>query len=154
MVRKALKSLILLAFLFFSSDAFAAADVEKGKDLYQRLCAFCHGMEGAGDGPAAQYLNPPPRDFTMGLYKWKSTPFDEYAPSDEDLSKMISGMRSHDPMPGWAGMNGTSMPGWSDVLGNSDTADIAAYLKSLAGYEKTQKPSISLSGKIEADSAS
>ncbi len=154
MVRGAFSSIIILAFLSFSFDAFAEADVEKGKALYQRLCAFCHGMEGAGDGPAAQFLNPPPRDFTMGLYKWKSTPFDEYAPSDEDLSKMISGMRSHDPMPGWDGMNGTSMPGWSDVLGNSDTADIAAYLKSLAGYEKTQKPSISLSGKIEADSAS
>lgn len=151
----ALRSIILFAFLFcLSNNVFAQTDIDKGKALYGKLCAFCHGIEGAGDGPAAQYLNPPPRDFTMGLYKWKSTPFDEYAPSDEDLNRMISGMRSHDSIPGWDGMNGTSMPGWSDVLGKTEVSQVAAYLKSLAGYERAEKPAIDLSGKVKPDSAS
>lgn len=151
----ALRFLILIIFsLSFAEAAFAQADIDKGKAIYERLCAFCHGLEGAGDGPASQYMNPPPRDFTMGLYKWKSTPFDEYAPSDEDLARMVSGIRSHDSMPGWDGMNGTSMPGWSDVLGKNEVRQVAEYLKSLAGYEKAEKPAIDLSGKIKPDSAS
>jgi mono/diheme cytochrome c family protein len=27
-----------------------------GKELYQRFCASCHGIEGRGDGPVAGYL--------------------------------------------------------------------------------------------------
>ncbi|MEE2752776.1 MAG: cytochrome c [Candidatus Latescibacterota bacterium] len=35
-----------------------------GKVLYQRYgCAVCHGMEGRGDGPVAQSMDPKPRDF-------------------------------------------------------------------------------------------
>lgn len=147
-------SILLASLLFLSDAALAQTGVEKGKALYGRYCSYCHGMEGAGDGPAARYLNPPPRDFTLGLYKWKSTPFDEYAPSDADLGRMISGMRSREGMPGWDGMNGTSMPGWSDVLGKDEVADVAAYLKSLAGYEKAEKPPVDLSGKIRQDEAS
>lgn len=151
----ALRYLTIFVFLLcFSNGAFAQTDVEKGRVIYERLCAFCHGPEGAGDGPAAQYLNPPPRDFTMGLYKWKTTPFDEYAPSDEDLQKMISGTKPHDAIEGWDGMNGTSMPGWSDVLGDDEIKQVAAYLKSLAGYEKAGKPSVELSGKVTADDKS
>lgn len=147
----------LLTFIFslcLASAAFAQTDIEKGKALYDRLCAFCHGREGAGDGPAAQYLNPAPRDFTMGLYKWKTTPFDEYAPADEDLFRMISGMRSHDSVEGWDGMNGTSMPGWSDVLGKEEMNQLAAYIKTLAGYEKAGNGSIDLSGKVAPDDQS
>src|SRR5687768_9821271 len=32
-----------------------------GRDVYQRQCQNCHGVTGDGQGPAAQYLNPPPR---------------------------------------------------------------------------------------------
>lgn len=150
-----LRLFILFVFsLGFVSGALAQTDIEKGKAIYDRLCAYCHGPEGAGDGPAAQFLNPPPRDFTMGLYKWKTTPFDEYAPADEDLHKMISGMRSHDAMGGWDGMSGTSMPGWSDVLGKDDVAQVAAYLKSLGGFEKAVKPQVDLSGKVKSDERS
>lgn len=150
-----MRFLILFAILFcFSNDVSAQTEIDKGKAVYSRLCAFCHGMEGAGDGSAAAYLNPPPRDFTLGLYKWKSTKFDEYAPTDEDIARMISGMRSHDSIPGWDGMNATSMPGWSDKLGKDEIAQVAAYLKSLAGYEKAVKASIDLTGKVKADSAS
>jgi len=151
----AIRFLILIALILcFPCYALAGADIEKGRAVYSRLCAFCHGADGAGDGPAAEYLNPPPRDFTLGLYKWKSTPFDEYAPGDDDLARMISGMKSHDSIPGWDGMNATSMPGWSDVLGKEDISNVAAYLKSLAGYETAPKPAVGLSGRVKADSAS
>ena len=41
-------------------------NVSKGKALFEGkgTCFNCHGKEGKGDGPAAQILNPTPRDFT------------------------------------------------------------------------------------------
>ena len=41
-----------------------ATDVEKGRQLYAANgCGTCHGLQGAGDGPIAKTLTPPPRDF-------------------------------------------------------------------------------------------
>ena len=37
--------------------------LEKGRALFQTNCAACHGPGGQGDGPAAQGLNPKPRNF-------------------------------------------------------------------------------------------
>ncbi|MES0874426.1 cytochrome c/FTR1 family iron permease [Sinimarinibacterium thermocellulolyticum] len=39
-------------------------DVARGAVLYQQLCAACHGEGGAGDGPLAAGMEPPPIDFT------------------------------------------------------------------------------------------
>lgn len=39
-------------------------DLARGRALYQQTCTACHGTTGAGDGPAAAALTPPPVDFT------------------------------------------------------------------------------------------
>jgi len=41
-----------------------------GKTVYQINCASCHGATGHGDGPAATALNPKPRNFTEGYWKY------------------------------------------------------------------------------------
>lgn len=41
-----------------------APHLGRGAELYQSLCASCHGASGAGDGPAAANLDPAPVDFT------------------------------------------------------------------------------------------
>ena len=33
--------------------AFASADAENGKVIYEKLCWWCHGRKGEGDGPGA-----------------------------------------------------------------------------------------------------
>lgn len=38
-------------------------DLERGRQLYADNCASCHGARGAGDGPLAGTLNPPPVAF-------------------------------------------------------------------------------------------
>jgi mono/diheme cytochrome c family protein len=38
--------------------------VAKGKVIYQRYCAACHGKQGIGDGPLATELRTPPVDLT------------------------------------------------------------------------------------------
>ena len=42
----------------------------KGKTVFQINCASCHGNTGHGDGPAAAALNPKPRNFTEGYWKY------------------------------------------------------------------------------------
>ena len=45
----------------------------KQRGLYRRRCATCHGLSGDGAGPAAGALNPYPRDFRNGIFKYTST---------------------------------------------------------------------------------
>ena len=41
-----------------------APDLARGAALYATQCAACHGATGAGDGPSAKGLQPPPIAFT------------------------------------------------------------------------------------------
>ncbi|MEJ7746562.1 MAG: FTR1 family protein [Luteimonas sp.] len=41
----------------------SAPDLTRAAGLYQQHCASCHGATGAGDGPAAAALDPPPINF-------------------------------------------------------------------------------------------
>ncbi|MBI1913096.1 MAG: c-type cytochrome [Deltaproteobacteria bacterium] len=151
-----LKRILLLITIFtlFPMLSLAEGDIEKGKEVYGKRCSWCHGKDGAGDGPASEFLNPAPRDFTLGVYKWKSTPFDEIAPSDEDFNRMIAGANAHNGIPGWTGMNGTSMPGWADMLSGSEIKNATAYIKSLGGLEKPEKGKIDLSSKVRSSKES
>jgi DMSO reductase family type II enzyme heme b subunit len=63
--------------------------VEKGRQTYIRRCSFCHGLLGDGEGPAADYLDPRPRDFTLGTYKFRTTASGEL-PTDNDLFRTVS----------------------------------------------------------------
>ena len=99
-------------------DRIAAQRGKMGsREIYQLRCAVCHGDNGAGDGPAAEFLSPRPRDFTGGLWKYKASPGD-LPPRDADL---IESIRS--------GITGTSMPGWSALLTDQQIAGLAALLK-------------------------
>jgi mono/diheme cytochrome c family protein len=44
--------------------------IAKGKALFATNCASCHGPDGYGDGPAAAALNPKPRNFHEGYWKY------------------------------------------------------------------------------------
>jgi len=87
------------------------------KDIYQLRCAVCHGETGAGDGPAAEYLYPRPRDFTGGLWKYKTSPGD-LPPSDIDLFNTIK-----------TGLDGTSMPGWSTLFKDQQISGLVTLIK-------------------------
>lgn len=101
---------------------------EAGKPIYEKKCWWCHGETGEGNGPAAKYLSPPPRNFANGIYKYKTSTYEEIFPFDEDLYRAIS-----------EGMPGTSMPGWKDVLKDREIRDLVAYIKGIAGVEAPAK---------------
>jgi high-affinity iron transporter len=41
-----------------------AGDADRGATLFKAKCTACHGLDGAGDGPAARALPQPPPDLT------------------------------------------------------------------------------------------
>lgn len=57
------------------------ASIQRGKEIYEKKCAFCHGEKGDGRGPAGVGLNPKPTNFreshgekmTDGEHFWKLT---------------------------------------------------------------------------------
>jgi len=133
---------------FTSGGPSIAADLERGKEIYSRYCAWCHGESGEGNGPAANYLNPRPRDFTYGLYKWKSTPFDELTPGEHDFFRML-GWGPSRKGERWTGLAGTAMPGWKGVLTQDEMKDVIAYIKSFAELGAPEMPRIDLSGRVK-----
>lgn len=94
------------------------AALQLGKKIYDQNCAGCHGHEGHGDGAAAPYLYPKPRDFSKGLFKLISSPMGSL-PTDQDLFRVIT-----------EGMPGSAMPSW-ELLKVSDRWAVIAHVKSL-----------------------
>ena len=73
----------------------------RGAQLYRRLCAGCHGVNGDGTGEAAVLLDTPPRDFANDIFRFKSTPQTE-PPTDRDIFRAITlGTGTGSAMPGF-----------------------------------------------------
>jgi len=60
----------------------------EGRGLYQKHCASCHGVTGDGRGVTAAILNPYPRDYRKGVFKFKSTERGA-KPTRNDLAELI-----------------------------------------------------------------
>jgi mono/diheme cytochrome c family protein len=83
-------------------------DVVRGKALFVRNCAGCHGPQGKGDG--YRILGPDPANLTAPSTGKKS---------DADLLKTI-----HDGKP--------NMPAWKFLLSEQKSSDVLAYVRTLA----------------------
>jgi len=90
-----------------------------GRDLYERNCAQCHGILGAGNGPVAPNFNPPPTNFTNGSTVGGLSPFKVY----NTMS---------------FGIEGTAMPSFTQ-LSEDDKWNIAFYVLSLRFSQKDSK---------------
>ncbi len=89
----------------------------KGKDLYKFRCEVCHGEQGAGDGVAAELMYPKPRDFTLALFKYKTSP-GTLLPLDDDLFNTIKN-----------GLTGTGMPGWASLMSDEQIRSLIPVIK-------------------------
>jgi len=114
-----------------SATAQDAPALEAGKKVYDQHCAQCHGEKGDGQGPGALHLKPPPRDFTTGKFKLRTTPSGAL-PTDDDLKRVVR-----------LGMPYTSMPPWKN-LSDAEVDAVVQYLKGFyAGFkdpEQAPKP--------------
>ncbi len=89
----------------------------QGRDLYKFRCEVCHGEQGMGDGVAAEFMYPKPRDFSLALFKYKTSP-GTLLPRDEDLFDTIK-----------RGLPGTGMPGWASLLSDEQIRSLLPVIK-------------------------
>lgn len=87
--------------------------LERGRAIFQRHCASCHGPAGRGDGPAAAGMVPPPADLT-GVHVRQHT--------DGDLYWWIT-----------HGIEGTAMPAFGDRLTEEERWAVIHFIRQLEG---------------------
>jgi mono/diheme cytochrome c family protein len=78
--------------------------LERGSILYRVHCLHCHGVSGDGRGPTARWVNPHPRDYRQGLFKFQSVDQTDAPrpPRRADLHRSIK-----------QGIEGTAMPSFA-----------------------------------------
>lgn len=87
-------------------------DAGRGKAIYGRHCAACHGLSGWGDGPAAATLKVPPANFQR---------FRSFIKSDDELLGAIEFGIVFSPMHAWRGQ-----------LTEGELHDVLAYIRLLS----------------------
>ncbi len=92
--------------------------LQHGYALYSKYCVQCHGVNGDGNGAVAEHLNPKPRDYTLGVFKFTSTPYGS-KPRRSDLVHTVT-----------RGVTGTSMPSF-DRFSEEQLNDVVEYILAL-----------------------
>ncbi len=91
-----------------------SSNLKRGQAVYDQHCARCHGKNGDGLGPDAQYLIVPPASFkSMRMM----------AKTDADLLMAIS-----------QGVLFSPMHGWRDRLSEQEMLDVIGYLRLLSPF--------------------
>lgn len=102
-----------------AQDAAGQSNGASVQNLFATHCSACHGNDGQGNGDAAYLTYPRPRDFTAGVYRFKSTPGDAL-PTRQDLTRTIR-----------QGVPGTAMPSFGSVLSDGEIASLVEYVLQL-----------------------
>ena len=88
----------------------SSESVYAGRALYETHCLLCHGVGGAGDGPSAATMNPPPADLVV------------HVPLHPDRA-LFEFVRD--------GISGTAMPALGDTLSDEEMWHIINYIQTL-----------------------
>ena len=106
---------------------FTPIEAELGKEVFARECSACHGTMGAGDGLAAAFLDPKPRDFTKKTFKFRTTESGK-PPLTEDVLATLE-----------RGLPGSAMPSFA-FLSLEDRRRAGAYVFKLSGLLGKPEP--------------
>jgi mono/diheme cytochrome c family protein len=99
---------VILAWVVTAASASADKEsLRKGRQIFDRYCAGCHGAKGQGDG--YRLLGPDPADLTSRLTREKS---------DEDLLQSLHVGRPN-------------MPAWNVRLTPAERQQVLEYIRSL-----------------------
>jgi mono/diheme cytochrome c family protein len=110
----------LYADLTWPPGAHLDRDTPLGARVFAQRCAVCHGPEGKGNGPAAPSMFPRPRDFSSGIFKYKSTAAGE-PPTDEDVLRTVRD-----------GLPASAMPYFAGLLSAEELAAVVQQVKSFS----------------------
>jgi len=133
--------LLLVAFISISQKVEQVygekeGKTELGKKVYEERCMICHGNKGDGKGlvgvlnrveRGGRILNIQPMDFTVGVFKFRTTPTG-CLPTDEDLLNTIEN-----------GILRSSMPSFNDLSKEEKTA-VKDYIKAFSPRWKEEYP--------------
>jgi mono/diheme cytochrome c family protein len=108
------------------------------RGLYREHCAHCHGITGDGAGPTAAFLNPYPRDYRKGQFKFKSTPVGQ-KPTHSDLKKIVL-----------EGIPGTAMPSFK-LLPDLEVESLVEYVKYLAIRGEVERGLLSVTANLNPE---
>ena len=97
-----------------------------GRGVYDSRCMGCHGKNGDGNGPAATFLSPRPRNFALGIFKFRTTPSGS-VPTDGDLYRTVT-----------RGVRGTAMPTWHE-LPDKERLAVVAFIKTFSSRLKDEQ---------------
>jgi mono/diheme cytochrome c family protein len=97
------------------------------KGTYRRYCVGCHGELGDGEGENGQWIDPKPRNFTLGIFKCRSTTTGTL-PLDSDIYNTLA-----------RGLDSSNMPSWNP-LSAQQRADLVAYVKHFSARWVKEKP--------------
>lgn len=108
-----------------------AGHAKAGAADYRRYCVGCHGDLGDGNGENATWVDPKPRDFTLGIFKCRSTPTGTL-PTDQDLYDTIA-----------RGLDRSNMPIWNTFT-KQQRVDLVAWVKHFSPRFQKEKPGASI----------
>ena len=108
------------------------------RGLYREHCAHCHGISGDGAGPTAAFLNPYPRDYRKGQFKFKSTPVGQ-KPTHDDLKKIVL-----------EGIPGTAMPSFK-LLPDLEVEAMIEYVKYLSIRGEVERGLLQAASNLDPD---
>ena len=121
MKRMLLTAAIAVAALLCASPSWAG-DAAAGEVIFVTNCATCHGTGGKGDGPVGAALNPAPRDFTQGDFKF-DTDGDGKPGTDVDIRNVVTN--------GGAAYGGSPLMAPWPTLSDEDVSNVIIYIRSL-----------------------
>ncbi|HJT78131.1 MAG TPA: c-type cytochrome [Gemmataceae bacterium] len=91
----------------------------EGSQLYRRHCLHCHGITGNGQGPTGPWINPHPRDYRLGKFKFTSS--GQSAGTRKPLRADLVRTISH-------GLEGTAMPAFGNFASDQGANSQAGIL--------------------------
>jgi mono/diheme cytochrome c family protein len=115
-----------LELLRTAAGPIASDEEGRQQGLYRQHCAACHGITGGGAGPAAKMLNPYPRDFRWGIFKYTSTRAG-MKPTADDLRRTLR-----------RGIPATAMPSFRRLPQHEQEA-LIQYVKYLSIRGETER---------------
>lgn len=95
-----------------AAQPVAPSAYERGKTLYAKHCAVCHGHDGRADSPVGRLLKPRPRNFADPIEMARVT-----------VDRIYRAVKE--------GRSGTAMAAWGQVLTETEIGDVIDYVHSL-----------------------
>lgn len=120
----------------FRGYVFSQDQRSSGRRVYETYCIGCHGQTGLGDGEASVFLNPAPRNFVNGTYKFFYFGETGGFPSDDSLRLTIRN-----------GVQGSAMPAFP-LITDQEIGDVSTYIKSLREGGWVDPPPIQTSATV------